>query len=377
MYKRKFKKANEEVSTLGFGAMRLPVTDPDDSGTINKEEAGKMIRYAIDHGVSYIDTAYPYHNKQSEKFIGEVLKDGYREKVHLTSKLPCWSIKEYKDFEKIFEEQINKLDVEFLDFYLLHAMHKKTWDNVKNLGVLSFLDQLKEQGKIRFAGFSFHDNLDTFKEIIDSYNWDVCQIQFNYFDREAKEYLDYASNKGVDVIVMEPLRGGGLVNELPEEILELYNNAPVKRNLAEWAFRWLYNHPGIKVILSGMSTMDQVKDNIRIFENAKENSMSEEELEIVDKAYAIFKDRILVPCTSCRYCMPCPSGVRIPLMFDNYNTYSMFGNNEKYIRRYREWKKEADKFTADQCIGCRVCEEKCPQSIIISERMKDIERIMG
>lgn len=378
MKTKKINNTKIEVSTLGFGAMRLPLTDPKDNGSIDKNKATKMIKYAIDNGVNYIDTAVPYHKGQSEVFIGQLLKDGYREKVYLATKLPCWGIKEEKDFYEIFNGQLERLQTKYIDFYLLHALQKKSWVNVRDIGVLEFLDNLKKQGKIKFAGFSFHDTLEVFKEIIDSYNWDFCQIQFNYFDTEAKELLEYATNKGVDVIVMEPLRGGSLVNELPSEVKDLYKNAKIKRSPAEWAFRWLYNNPKIKLILSGMSNMEQVEDNIRIFENAMENSMSEKDTDIMEKASKIFKDRIMVPCTSCQYCMPCPHGVRIPLMFRNYNAYSIFDKNEKYIKRYQNWKnKEENKITSDACIGCKICEEKCPQSIIISERMSEIEKLMG
>jgi len=378
MNKRKFKKANIEVYPLGFGAMRLPLLDVADNGSIDEAEATKMIRYAIDSGLNYIDTAMPYHSQKGEEFVGKVLQDGYRKKVYLTTKLPCWQIKEAKEFNSIFKKQLKKLQVDYVDIYLLHSMQKKNWKKVKDLGVLDFLDTIKAQGKAKNIGFSFHDNFEVFKDIIDSYDWDVCQIQFNYFDTNAKEFLDYASDKGIDVIVMEPLRGGGLVNDLPKEITDLFKSATIKRNPAEWAFRWLYNYENVKLILSGMSTMEQVKDNLRIFNEAKANSMTKEEMDIMDKAAQIFKDRILVPCTSCQYCMPCPYGVKIPTLFENYNTYSMLGNSQKNIDIYRNWKnKKEDRFTADVCVGCRLCETKCPQSIIISERMIDIERVMG
>jgi len=378
MNKRLLQKAGMEVSTLGFGAMRLPLKDNKDNGSIDKVEATKMIRYAIDNGVNYIDTAVPYHDQKGELFVGEVLKDGYREKVYLTTKLPCWNITQTSQFNEIFKEQLKRLQVQYLDIYLLHSMQKKSWENVKKLGVLSFLDDIKKQKKIKAAGFSFHDTYEVFKEIIDGYDWDVCQIQFNYFDVEAKKMLDYATLKGVDVIVMEPLRGGRLVNKLPNEIKEIFNTAKIKRSPVEWAFRWLYNYSSVKLILSGMSDMEQVKDNIRIFNKAKDNSMDQEEMQIMGKVSKVFKDKIIVPCTSCQYCMPCPHGVAIPLMFENYNTYSMFDNSEEYIKRYKNWKaKEQNKFTADICVGCKICEEKCPQSINISMRMKEIEKIMG
>ncbi|MCK5812581.1 MAG: aldo/keto reductase [Clostridiales bacterium] len=378
MNKRKLTNTNIEVSTLGFGAMRLPLLDAKDNSSIDEKKATKMIRYAIDNGVNYIDTAYPYHGGKSEIFIGKVLKDGYREKVYLTSKLPCWNLKNKDEFLKIFTEQLNKLDVKYLDTYLLHAMNKKSWENVNDLGVLDFLDNLKEQGKIKQAGFSFHDDYEVFTKIIDSYNWDVCQIQFNYFDSEAEDMLNYATDKGVDVIVMEPLRGGALVNDLPEEIIALFNNATIKRSPAEWGFRWVYNHEKVKLILSGMSTMEQVIENLNTFNYATANSMTQEEKHMMEEVTQVFKDKILVPCTSCQYCMPCPYGVNIPLMFKTYNNYSMFGKSDKYKNQYQEWaRKEENRFTADVCVGCRVCEDKCPQNIIISERMIDVDRELG
>lgn len=377
MKSRTFTKTGKSVSTLGFGAMRLPIINSDYS-LIDETKATKMIRHAIDNGINYVDTAYPYHSGNSEIFIGKVLKNGYREKVYLTTKLPCGNIKCYEDFSRIFNEQLKKLDVKYLDIYLLHAMNKKSWGNVHKLGVLDFLDDLKEQGKINQVGFSFHDNYEVFTEIIDSYDWDVCQIQFNYFDSEAEDMLNYATDKGIDVIVMEPLRGGALVNDLPGEVITLFNNATIKRSPAEWGFRWVYNHEKVKLILSGMSTMEQVEENLKTFDNAVANSMTQEEKIMMKEVTQIFKDKILVPCTSCQYCMPCPYGVNIPLMFTTYNNYSMFGKSDKYKNQYQSWeKREENRFTADVCVGCRECEEKCPQNIIISERMLDVVNDLG
>ena len=272
MYYREFGNLGFKISTFGIGCMRLPLLlQPDgstDPSKIDEDEAIKMIRYGIDNGVNYIDTAYGYHGGNSEIVTGKALKDGYREKVKLATKLPVWLANSYEDFGKLLDEQLAKLQVDYIDFYLLHALNKNSWEKVKDMGVLEFLDKAVEAGKIKHPGFSFHDELPVFKSIIDSYDWKMCQIQLNFLDENYQagvEGLRYAGSKNIPVVIMEALRGGRLARNIPEDILKVWNSYHIKRSPVEWAFRWLYNFPEVTVILSGVSTMEQLKENIEIF----------------------------------------------------------------------------------------------------------------
>jgi len=268
MQTRRFEKLGFDFSVFGMGCMRLPtITGEDDKKLINKEEAVKMIRYAIDNGVNYIDTAYPYHKGESELVVGMALQDGYREKVKLATKLPVWMCKTYADFNKFLDEQLIKLKTNYIDFYLLHALDKKRWDTAFELGVLDFLDKAVKDGKVRYPAFSFHHNIETFKEIIDAYDWSMCQIQLNIIDdnyQAGVEGMGYAAAKGIPVVIMEPLKGGRLAANIPDEILNVWRNYQVQRSPVEWAFRWLYNYPEVMTILSGVSNMEQLKENLRI-----------------------------------------------------------------------------------------------------------------
>lgn len=382
MQYRKFGDLGFEVSVFGVGCMRLPVMEkPDgskDYSAIDEEEAIKMIRYAIDHGVNYFDTAYTYHGGNSEVVLGKALKDGYREKVKIATKLPLWQAESYEDFEKILDEQLKRLQVDTIDFYLLHALSKERWEKAKNLKVLDFLDKAVEAGKIRYPGFSFHDELDVFKEIIDSYDWKMCQIQLNILDMHYQagvEGLKYAGSKGIPVVIMEPLRGGKLASNIPDDIQDMWNSAKIKRSPVEWAFRWLYNFPEVTVILSGVSTMEQLKENIEIFDKAVPNSMTDEELELVVKIKELYESKTKVNCTRCNYCMPCPSGVSIPEIFSLYNDASMFETVEEYANRYKNLIKEEK--DASKCIECGNCEAECPQNINIIEKLKEANEALA
>lgn len=368
MQRRIIGKTNEEVSLLGFGCMRLP-TLPD--GEIDEEEAIRIIRYAIDHGVNYLDTAYGYHGGKSEVLVGKAVQNGYREKVHIATKLPVWLLNEPADCERLFSEQLERLGVDQVDFYLLHSLDKGNWHRAVENEALEFLEQAQEQGRIKHVGFSFHDDLPVFREIIDSYPWDFCQIQFNYMDecyQAGLAGLKYAASKGLGVIVMEPLRGGRLVKNVPQEVQELFNQAPVKRSPAEWAFRWVADHPEVSLILSGMHSFQDVEENLAIMAEAKPNSLSKKEIALINKAKEIYEQRIKVLCTDCRYCLPCPQNVSIPDIFRLYNDASIYNTVEDSKGWYANFvKKEQD---ASRCIACGQCEAVCPQNIAIIDSLQ-------
>lgn len=371
MQYRKFGNLGFEISTFGFGCMRLPIIGQGNQ-QIDEPRAIEMIRYAIDHGVNYVDTAYPYHGGNSETLVGKALKVGYRARVKLATKLPSWLINTTEDMEKYLDQQLAKLDTEYVDFYLLHALDKERWEKLKGLGALEFLDRMKKIGKIRHAGFSFHDELPVFKEIIDGGKWDMCQIQLNFLDENYQagmEGLHYAAERGIPVVIMEPLKGGSLVNELPEDVQKVWNSAEIHRSPVEWAFRWVGNLPEVVTVLSGVGSLEQVKDNIAIFEQAKANSLSEKEIALIEEVKEIYHSRIKVGCTGCSYCMPCPSGVAIPDIFRMYNDSSVFGKVAENRRQYAGLVKENR--DASQCVECGSCESACPQHIDVIEKLKN------
>lgn len=382
MLYRTLGKTNEKVSALGFGCMRLPIIDGDVT-KIDEEKAIEMIRHAIDEGVNYVDTAYPYHGTgmarggESEPFVGRALKDGYREKVNLATKLPSWLIQTREDMDKYLNEQLERLQTDKIDFYLVHALTKGVWENLKKLGIDEFLNSAIKDGRIRYAGFSFHDDLDVFKEIVDYYDWSFCQIQYNYLDENfqaGKEGLKYAADKGLGVVIMEPLRGGKLAQNLPEEVANAFGKAEIKRSTVEWALRWVWNHPEVSVVLSGMSVMEHVTENLRIANVAIPNSLTENELEIMDNVKKAYSERTKVNCTACQYCMPCPAGVNIPKNFTLYNQYHMLVTPEsegELKRHYNVFVNASEK--PDKCVECGKCESHCPQGIKICQELKNVK----
>lgn len=373
MHYRKFGQTGETVSALGFGCMRLPIIDGDTS-KINYDLALPMVRKAIDEGLTYIDTAWPYHGKTSEPFVAEVLKDGYREKVTLATKLPSWMVKKTEDFEYYLNEQLEKLQTDYIDFYLIHAVNKSYWKTMVPLGLIEFLDKIKVEGRVKHVGFSFHDNLDCFKEVIEAYDWDFTQIQLNYIDTEHQqgiEGLNIAAEKGLGVVIMEPLRGGKIV-DVPKEVQTLFDTAPVRRTPVEWAMRWLLDKDKVHVILSGMSEMYQVEDNLRIFSETEAGCMTEEEDKIMKQAKDAFKARIKVNCTACNYCMPCPVGVLIPQNFNLYNEYHKFDNENTKKAMKNSYKELSIQEKANACVECGQCETLCPQNITIIDDLKKV-----
>lgn len=368
MQYRQFGKLNVPVSALGFGLMRLPVID-NDNNKIDEAEAIKMIRYAIDNGVNYIDTAWPYHGGNSEIVAGKALKDGYREKTFLATKLPTWLINEKEDMDKYLNEQLKKLQTDHIDFYLLHALDKNKWENMKKVDALSWAEKKKQEGKIRYIGFSFHDEYPVFQEIVDYYDkWDFCQIQYNYMDidvQAGEKGLKYAASKGLGVVIMEPIRGGRLANP-PKAVQDIWDTAKVKRTPAEWALQWLWNQPEVSVVLSGMSTFEQLKENIESAKRSGINTLTKEELEIVSKVRNKYKELSPIACTGCNYCMPCPNGVNIPRNFELYNEAHMYNTYEANRRDYEN----LGDAKASSCIECGTCESVCPQHLTIIDYLK-------
>lgn len=378
MLYRKLGKTNEMVSILGFGAMRLPVLD-NDGTKIDDAQAIPMVREAIDQGLNYIDTAYPYHGGMSEPFVARALKDGYREKVKIATKLPSWMVKTREDMDKLLDEQLGKLETDYIDFYLVHALNVDHWKNLTSLGLFDFLKAIVADGRVKHVGFSFHDKLELFKEIVDAYDWEFCQIQYNYIDetyQAGKEGLDYAAAKGLGIIVMEPLRGGNLVNHIPEDVQAAFDSNETKRTAAEWALRWLWNQEDVHIVLSGMSNQEQAKENMQIAAVAEINSLTDAEVAIVDKAKKIFNDRIQVNCTGCEYCMPCPYGVNIPGNFSRFNEYYLFDSEHIKNHYMNEYSRMAVEEKASSCVECGACESHCPQNIGIRARLKDVAALM-
>ncbi len=377
MQYRKFGPLDWKVSALGFGCMRLP-TKGEDTSNIDEPEVTKMLHYAIDHGVNYLDTAYPYHGGNSEWVVGRVLKGGYRAKVKLATKLPCWLVESPKDFDQYLNEQLDRLLTDHIDFYLLHNLNEKRWLRMRDLDVLEWAEKAIADGRIGYLGFSFHDDYEAFKEIVDAYDrWTLCQIQYNYMDVENQagtKGLRYAASKGLAVVIMEPLLGGRLVNP-PQPIQNLWNTAAQTRPPADWALQWLWNQPEVSVVLSGMSAMEHVEENVTSAEASGINSLTKEELALIEQARDKYQEICPIPCTQCGYCMPCPNGVHIPRNFLVYNEGVMYDDPDGARRLYTIRMTEDERASA--CIQCRECEELCPQDIPISEWMPRVHGVLA
>jgi uncharacterized protein len=376
---RPFGKLDWQVSALGFGCMRFPTTDGvPGSDQIDEPEASRMLYHAIEQGVNYLDTAYPYHRMASEKFLGRALQGGWREKIRLATKMPQWMVDEPAKFDQLFDEQLERLNTDHIDFYLIHALDKNSWKKMEGFNVLEWAEKRMAEGSIRHLGFSFHDDHDAFKTIVDAYDWDFCQIQYNYMDIENQagvKGLRYAAAKDIAVVIMEPLLGGKLAAKPPEEVQKLWDQAPVKRSPADWALQWLWNQPEVATVLSGMSTLQQVEENLASASISGVGSLSSQEEALVDKVRATFNQLCLISCTSCQYCQPCPNEVNIPLMFELYNAGHMYGVLEEVRKAYQG--RIPKNMLADQCTKCRECEDKCPQHLPICDLLEDVDRVLA
>ncbi len=372
MQYRDFGKTGLKVSPIGFGMMRPPA---DNDGNVDEQRAIKMLRDAIDNGLNYVDTAFNYHGGNSEKITGKALLDGYREKVHLATKAPAWMFKSGDDFDTILDKQLQRLQTDHIDIYMLHAMNAIAFEKkVMRYGVMERIEAAKAAGKIKYIGFSFHDKLDVFKNICDSYNWDFCQIQLNYLDTEYQagiEGLKYAASKGMAVSIMEPLRGGYLAN-VPTAVKKVFDETG--KSPVEWGLDYLWNMPEVSIVLSGMSTEEQIADNLAYAARSSAGMFSEEDNKVIEKVQGIFASYDTIPCTGCSYCLPCPKGVGIPYNFLVYNNYKTDGNFEAEKKRYEEWIPMFGQ-KASGCIACHKCEEVCPQHIKIADKLKEVAAV--
>lgn len=374
--------SDDRLSILGYGCMRLPTRiGGSASGLIQKDKALKQIRGAIDKGVNYLDTAWYYHLGASETFLGEyVLKDGYREKVNIATKLPCLMINKKEKIEEIFNRQLEKLQVDQIDYYLLHSLNKNAWAKMKSLGIIDFMNKIKKEGKIHKMGFSFHDDHEVFIKIVDDYEWDFAQVQHNILDENFQagiKGIRYAASRNIGIIAMEPLRGGSLVGKIPKEIQELYDSATIKKSPAEWAFSWIYNNPDVTSVLSGMNDDRHIEENIRIASEIKPNSLTSEELKILETVKEKYLEIMTVACTGCGYCIPCQADIDIPGAFKNLNNYHMFDRFMPKVDQMMQAgisTKDGKPHWTSSCTDCGKCEEVCPQHIEVRKEFIKVQK---
>ncbi len=386
METRLFGNTGDRLSLLGFGCMRLPLAPADgapDPSRIDEALATAMIRKAVDRGVTYLDTAWPYHGSggfhepgASEPLVGRALRDGYRNKVKLATKLPTWAVKGHADMERILTAQLRRLETAHIDYYLAHNLNSTSWPAMRELRMLDFLEEAKKAGRIRHIGFSFHDRFAVFEEILGAYDWDFTQIQYNYLDQHyqaGRRGLKLAKQRGLGIVIMEPLRGGFLVNQMPQEMRVVLAAVRPEWSLADWALRWLWNHPEIHVVLSGMSSMAQTDENLKIADEAKADTLTAADLDALDHVRRYFTGRLKVHCTACGYCLPCPAGVNIPKNFMNYNDYHLTDDQKlrAFLKVIYSTQVPADE-RADRCIHCKECETKCPQTLPIDATMGEV-----
>ncbi|MDF2566979.1 MAG: aldo/keto reductase [Oscillospiraceae bacterium] len=366
MLMREYKNSDKMISVLGLGCMRLPKITPDRED-IDYEKAQEMVDYALSHGINYVDTAHMYHNGESEVFLGHALQKHQRESFYLATKMPIWMAKTPEEMRKIFDLQLERLQTDYIDFYLWHALNKENFKRCIDFGLYEFLTEKKKQGAIRYLGFSFHDAPDTLEEICDTYDWDFAQIQLNYLDwemQDAKRQYGILEKHDIPCIIMEPVRGGTLANPC-EAANKLFLEARPQKSIASWAMRYAATFPNVLTVLSGMSNMEQLKDNIDTMDHFE--PIDDKDSEVIEKAVLAYKTKDTVPCTGCRYCMDCVFGVDIPNVFKQYNQYAVNQNKDIF-------KKEFDS-SAAHCTACGKCAEHCPQAIKIPEKIAMINNL--
>ena len=358
-----------QTSAFGLGCMRFNGAASGDSA-IDEQKAISLIRQAIDGGVTYLDTAYVYLNKTSEIVLGKALRDGYRDRVTIATKMPFEAVHDRASMEALLEEELKKLQTDHIDFYLMHGINKEKWEGFKAIGAPQFFDDMKKAGKIRYKCFSFHGPYDQFEYILNDWDWDMVQIQYNFMDvdnQAGTKGLELAGSKGIPVVIMEGLLGGRLA-KAPDNVQALYDGFPVKRSAVEWAFRWLCNHPEVAVVLSGCNEAEQIAENLRVFDTVEPGIMSAEELKLIDDVRAAYLSRTKIGCTGCRYCMPCPNGVNIPGVFSAWNQVSLYNTDPKWDWGLNQIKKNGN--GADKCVSCGACEAACPQHLNIIESLQ-------
>lgn len=366
---RSMEKLGLKPSAFGLGCMRFNGVASGDS-IIDEQKAISLIRRAIDGGVNYLDTAYTYLDKTSEIVVGKALRDGYREKVTIATKMPLGAVKDRASMEAVLTEQLKKLQTDHIDFYLMHGLDKDEWEKFKAIGAPEFFDDIKREGKIRYKCFSFHGPYEDFEYILNDYDWDMVQIQYNFMDidnQAGTKGLKLAGEKGIPVVIMEGLLGGRLSNA-PDNVQALYDEFPVKRSAVEWAFRWLCNHPEVSVVLSGCNEAAQIDENLKIFDSVEPGIMDDEELKLMENVRKAYLDRTKIGCTGCKYCMPCPNDVNIPGIFSSWNNVSLYDLNPA-----DDWgmKRISENNTgADKCIACGACEAACPQNLPIIDMLQ-------
>jgi uncharacterized protein len=362
-------KNNDKLSILGFGCMRFAK---------DEKEVEEQIIHAIENGVNYFDTAYIYPN--SEATLGRVISKGYRHRIKLATKMPPYLIKKYEDFDKVFNTQLGRLQTDYIDYYFIHMITDiNIWNRLVNLGILKWITEKKQKGQIINIGFSYHGGREEFVKIVDAYDWEFCMIQFNYLDENnqaGKSGMEYASAKGLPVMVMEPLRGGKLVTKLPKQVYDVFKSAYVKRSPAEWAFRWIWNHPEVTVVLSGMNSKEMIDENIMVASQVEANSFTKQDFEIFEKVRNILNEKIKVSCTGCNYCMPCPKGVDIPTCFSCYNDTAIEGRMAAIGKYVMQTSLKSKAHNASQCSKCGKCEAHCPQKIAIRDELAKVSKTM-
>ena len=358
-----------QTSAFGLGCMRFNGAASGDS-VIDEQKAISLIRKAIDGGVTYMDTAYVYLDKTSEIVLGKALQDGYRDKVTIATKMPSQHVHDRESMQALLDEELKKLQTDHIDFYLMHGIDKKDWEYFKSIGAPEFFDDMKRAGKIRYKCFSFHGPYEEFEYILNDYDWDMVQIQYNFMDvdnQAGTKGLKLAAEKGIPVVIMEGLLGGRLA-KAPDNVQALYDAFPVKRSPVEWAFRWLCDHPEVSVVLSGCNEAEQIDENLRIFDTAEPGIMSAEERRLIDDVRAAYLSRTKIGCTGCRYCMSCPNGVNIPGTFSVWNNVSLYGIDPRSDWGFKRMLEEGA--TPDKCVACGACEAACPQHLNIIEGLQ-------